>query len=199
MHHLLEHINQDITRKYSKDKDSTVQKTEYRSKRNPTGKPQWALQLPKHQGPIISSIDRSLSRNRHRVWKSDPPARHYKEESKVANRDLVDHQACSLLQYINVIANLFIIRNYFNKLRWKIIRANNLLQFIHFITIELRYVKLKSLAQKRFKSNLEFRYQIIVLSIKFRKGFVKFMSTSKTGKLLRNTILNHSTSTALEQ
>ena len=29
----------------------------------------------------------------------------------------------------------------------------------------------ESLAQKRFKSNLEFIYQIIVLSIKFRKGF----------------------------
>ena len=33
----------------------------------------------------------------------------------------------------------------------------------------------KSLAQERFKSNLEFRYQIIVSSIKFRKGFAKFM------------------------
>ena len=33
MHHLLEHINQDIKRRYSKDKDSTVNKTEYRSKR----------------------------------------------------------------------------------------------------------------------------------------------------------------------
>ena len=28
-----------------------------------------------------------------------------KEESKVANRDWVNHQACSMLQYINVIAN----------------------------------------------------------------------------------------------
>ena len=33
----------------------------------------------------------------------------------------------------------------------------------------------KSLAQERFKSNLEFRYQIVVSSIKFRKGFAKFM------------------------
>ena len=40
-----------------------------------------------------------------------------KEESKVANRDWVDHQACSLLKYINVIANLFIMENYFNELR----------------------------------------------------------------------------------
>ena len=32
-----------------------------------------------------------------------------------------------------------------------------------------------SLAQERFKSNLEFRYQIIVSSITFRNGFAKFM------------------------
>ena len=77
------------------------------------------------------------------------------------------------LQYINVIANLFIMENYFNELRWKIIRANNLLLFIHQVTIEFRFRK--SIAQERFKSNLEFRCQIIVLSIKFRKGFAKFM------------------------
>ena len=35
------------------------------------------------------------------------------------------------------------------------IRANNLLQFIHQVTIEIRFRK--SLAQERFKSNLEFR------------------------------------------
>ena len=52
------------------------------------------------------------------------------------------------------------------------IRAINPLQFIHQVTIEIRFRK--SLAQERFKSNLEFRYQIIVSSIKFRKGFVKF-------------------------
>ena len=50
--------------------------------------------------------------------------------------------------------------NYFNKLRWKEIRANNLLQFIHQVTIELQ----KSLRKERFESNLEFRYQIIVPS-----------------------------------
>ena len=55
----------------------------------------------------------------------------------------------------------------------KIIRANNLLQFIHQVTIEIRFQK--SLTQDRFKSNLEFRNQIIVSSIKFRKGFAKFM------------------------
>ena len=55
----------------------------------------------------------------------------------------------------------------------KNIRANNLLQFIHQVTIELRFQK--SLAQERFKSNLDFRYRLIVSSIKFRKGFVKFM------------------------
>ena len=62
--------------------------------------------------------------------------------------------------------------NYFNELRWKIIIANNL-QFIHKVTIEFRFRK--SFAQERFKSNLGFRYQIIVLSMKFRNGFAKFM------------------------
>ena len=68
----------------------------------------------------------SLSRNRHRIW-SPTNRRAIKGESKIANRDWVDHQACSLLEYINVIANLFIMGNYFNELRWKIIRANNLI------------------------------------------------------------------------
>ena len=36
-------------------------------KRNPTGKPQWARQTAKASDPTISSIDKSLSRNRHRV------------------------------------------------------------------------------------------------------------------------------------
>ena len=47
----------------------------------------------------------------------------------------------------------------------KIIRANSLLQFIYQVTIEIRFWK--SLVQERFKSNLEFRNQIIVSSIKF--------------------------------
>ena len=126
---------------------------------------------PKHQAPTISSIDKSLSRNHHRVW-SSTHRRAIKEESKVANHDWVDFQACSLLQYINVIANLFIMGNYFNELRWKIVRANNLFQFIHQVTIEIGFRK--SL-QERFKSNLEFRNQIIVSSIKFWKCFAKFM------------------------
>ena len=72
---------------------------------------------PKHQAPTISSIDKSLSRNRHRVW-SPTHRRSIKEESKVVNRDWVDYQACSLLQNINIMANIFILRNYFNELRW---------------------------------------------------------------------------------
>ena len=43
MHHLPEHIHQGIKKKKSKDKDSTVNKTKYRSKRNPTGKPRYIL------------------------------------------------------------------------------------------------------------------------------------------------------------
>ena len=46
-----------------------------------------------------------------------------------------------------------------------------LLKFIHQVTIEFRFRK--SLAQERFKSNLEFRYQIIVSSIKFGNSFAK--------------------------
>ena len=53
----------------------------------------------------------------------------------------------------------------------KNIRANNLLHFIHQVTIEIRFQK--SLVQERFKSNLEFRNQIIVSTIK--KCFAKFM------------------------
>ena len=52
-------------------------------------------------------------------------------------------------------------------------RVNNLHQFIHQVTIEIRFRK--SLAQKKFKANLEFRYQIIVSSLQFRKCFAKFM------------------------
>ena len=65
------------------------------------------------------------------------------------------------------------MRNYFNELRLKFITDNDLLQFIHQVTIEFRFGKV--MAQERFKTNLEFRYRIIVLSIKFRNGFVKFM------------------------
>ena len=55
----------------------------------------------------------------------------------------------------------------------KNIRVNNLLQFIHKVTIYTRFRK--SLTQERFESDLEFSYQIIVSSIKFRNGFARFM------------------------
>ena len=58
--------------------------------------------------------------------------------------------------------------NYFNEQGWKIIRAKNL-QFIHQVTIKFRFGKF--LAQERFKSNLEFRYQIIVLSKNLEKKY----------------------------
>ena len=47
------HINQDKSRRKSNDKDSTVNKTEYQSKRNPTGKPWWARQTAKASGPYL--------------------------------------------------------------------------------------------------------------------------------------------------
>ena len=53
----------------------------------------------------------------------------------------------------------------------KIIRANNLLQFIHQITIGS-----ESPRRKRDLSQIwNLDYHIIVLSITFRKGFAKFM------------------------
>ena len=55
----------------------------------------------------------------------------------------------------------------------KIIRASNFFQFIHQVAIEFRFWK--SLAQERFKFNLEFRNQVIISSIKFWKCFAKFM------------------------
>ena len=59
MHHLLKHINQDITRRLSKDKDLTVNSTEYRSKRNQQVNPGGPDKQPKHQAPTILSIDKS--------------------------------------------------------------------------------------------------------------------------------------------
>ena len=65
------------------------------------------------------------------------------------------------------------METYFNELRWKNIRANNLLQFIHQIAIEFRFRK--SLAQERFMPNFILcRYQIIVSSV-FRKVFAMFI------------------------
>ena len=81
-----------------------------------------------------------------------------KEESNVANHEWVEHQACSMLQYINVIASLFIMGIYFNKLSCIKIKANNLFQFIHQVTIKFRFRK--SLAQERLKSNLEFSWNL---------------------------------------
>ena len=95
-----------------------------------------------------------------------------KEESKVANRDWVDHQACSLLQYINVIANPFKMGFFLMKCA-KNIRANNLLQYIHQVTIKFRF--LKTPWRKRDLSPTWNLDTIIVSSVKFRKGFAKFM------------------------
>ena len=121
-----------------------------------------------HMHPSPSKTTPKTSKGDHISIRHGEHTHAIEEESNVANSDWVAHQACILLQYINF--NLCIMGNYFDKLRWKIIRANNLLQFIHH-KIQIP----KSLAQERFKSNFEFRYQIIVSSIKFRKGFVKFM------------------------
>ena len=64
--------------------------------------------------------------------------------------------------------------NYLLNCAEKNIRASNLFfQFKHQMTMNFRFGE--SFVQERFKSNLEFRYQIIVSSIKFRKIFAKLM------------------------
>ena len=68
----------------------------------------------------------------------------------------------------------------------KIIRANNLLQFIHQVTIEIRFRK--CLAQERFKSNLEFRNQIIVLSIQFENVLKVYDTDSLVSEVSELTI-----------
>ena len=95
------------------DEDPTVYTTEYLRKRNSTVKPWCALLQTQHQNLTLSYIDKSLSQNRHRV-RGPTRGRAIKEESKVANRDWVDHPVYSLLQYINVITSILIMRNYFN-------------------------------------------------------------------------------------
>ena len=91
------------------NKKSTVYTTEYKSKRNPTVKPQWAQPETHHQTLTLSSIGESSGWNRHRV---SGPTRWcaIKEESKISNCDWVDHQACSPLQYINIISNLLVLK-----------------------------------------------------------------------------------------
>ena len=74
---------------------------------------------PKHQASNILSIDKSPSRNRHRV-RSTTHQHAIKEESKATNRDRTDHQARSPLQHTNATANLLqcetILINYAAKL-----------------------------------------------------------------------------------
>ena len=62
-------------------------------------------------------------------------------------------------------------------------RANNLLQFIHQVTIEFRFRK--SLAQDRFQINLEFRWStayfqtIFAAALENLKSHIMFGETSK--------------------
>ena len=103
MCNLLVNTNRDMKTRYNKDRESTVYTSDYLSKRNQKAYPQWVRLQTHHQALTLSSKDIFLSRNRHRVW-SLTHLGAIKEESKVANRDWVDHQVSSLLQYINTIA-----------------------------------------------------------------------------------------------
>ena len=90
----------------------------------------------------------SLSQNHHRVW-SPTHRRVVKEERKAANRDRVDHQACSMLQYIDVIANLLIMGNYSNELRRKLLEPTI---FFNLYTKPPKNSGSESMALERFKS-----------------------------------------------
>ena len=117
----------------------------------------------KTSGQNHQSKDKSLRRNRHRG-----PTRWHaiKEESTVFNRDWVNQQACSLLKYINVLTNLFIMRNYFINCAERVLVPTIFFNLCTYVAIKLWFRK--SLAQERFKSDMEFRYQIIVSAIQFR-------------------------------
>ena len=81
-----QHTNQDKTRRQSKDKDSTINKTEHQSIRNPTGKPRRARQTAKAPGPHkpinihASKPEPSQSR------KSDPPACNQRGKQSLQSR-----------------------------------------------------------------------------------------------------------------
>ena len=101
MLHLLEHINQDIKRDKAKIRTQQYIKLNTRARE---------IQQVNPRGP-------DNSRNIRPLPSSSPTHGHaIKEESKVEDRDWVDYQACNLLQYINVIANLLKMGNYFNEL-----------------------------------------------------------------------------------
>ena len=70
--------------------------------KHPIVKPRWAWPQAQYQALTLSSIDKSLSPNRQRVWGPGPAGVHLKKAKLVANLDWVDNQAFSLLQYINV-------------------------------------------------------------------------------------------------
>ena len=69
----------------------------------------WDQLQTQHQALTHSSIDTSLSQNRHGVWVQSRQHA-IKEEIQVANHDWVDHEICSLLHYIIVRINLNLVK-----------------------------------------------------------------------------------------
>ena len=112
MNHLLKHINQDTKGDKAKVRTQQYIQLNIGAKEIHQVESGGTDNSQKYQAPTISSIDKYLSQNRHRACRLTH-RRAVKEESKVVTRDWVDHQACSLLQYINVFANLLIMRSFF--------------------------------------------------------------------------------------
>ena len=120
MYHLV-HTHQDIKRRKTKIRTQQYKETECQSKGKSTVKPWMFWPKTPHQAPTLSSTDKSLSRNRHRAG-SPTHRRSLKRKAKLATMF-----GLTLSQYINVIYNLFIMRQNLNKLHWKMVNANNFL------------------------------------------------------------------------
>ena len=79
--------------------------------------------------------------------------------------------------------------NYFNELRWKIIRANNLLQFIHQVTIEIRFLRTGEWLSSNYAFNFQFvvfpdrsHLLFLILSIDFKQALDSVESKATESK-----------------
>ena len=79
----------------------------------------------------FSCIQKNLPNTGPKIFSMVTRRRAIKESSKVANRDWVNNQACSMPHNIHVVSGSFIANDYFPKLIRKIISTNNFSKLIH--------------------------------------------------------------------
>ena len=106
----------------------------------------------------------------------------YTEESKVANRDWVDYQACSLLQYINVIANLLEESKVANR-DWVDYQACSLLQYINVIANLLEESKVANRDWVDFQACSLLQYINVIANLLQRRGRVFACRSSDLGSI----------------